>query len=345
MAQRITVLLLFGGESPEHTVSVSSARNVFAALDEIKFDVFLGYIDKTGKWWLLESFDQINNTNDTMQLVPVLGTRNLKTLDNSKSITPDVILPILHGENGEDGTVQGLAKLLHIPIVGCQIAASAICIDKVLAKQLLEYGGIRTVPYAVHLAGEPNPDYKILSTELGKTMFVKPARCGSSVGISKIKNQKELDSALIEAHKFDSKLLIEESITARELEVGMLGNIDDVRASGVGEICPDREFYNFESKYDEKSQTKAVIPADISEGLVKEIQTIAIKAYKIVGCEGLSRIDFFLSDDNKLYVNEINTLPGFTNISMYPKLWIAKSMTYPELIEKIIALALKPAII
>lgn len=345
MAQRITVLLLFGGESPEHTVSLSSARNVFAALDETKFDVFLGYIDKIGKWWLAESFEQINGTDDLLQLVPVLGTRSFKTLNNSKSITPDVILPILHGENGEDGTVQGLAKLLHIPIVGCQIAASAVCIDKVLTKQLLEHGGIRTVPYAVHSAGEPNPDYKILSTKLGKTMFVKPARCGSSVGVSKVKNVKELNEALIEAHKYDLKVLIEKAMVARELEVGMLGNLDDVHASGVGEICPDREFYNFESKYDEKSQTKAVIPADISEELVKEIQTIATKAYKIVGCEGLSRIDFFLADDNNLYVNEINTLPGFTNISMYPKLWRNQGLTYSELIEKLITLALEPAII
>lgn len=341
MTQRISVLLLFGGESSEHTVSISSARNVFAALDDTKYDIILGFIDDTGRWWLVETFDQVTDMHDAPQLVPVLGAKSFSTIPNNKFITPDVILPILHGENGEDGTVQGLAKLMHIPIVGCGIAASAVCIDKVLTKQLLEQGGIKTVPYAVHLSGEPMPSFGQLSAVLGESLFIKPAGCGSSVGVSKASNDEELAAALEVAHKFDSKVLIEKAIKARELEVGMLGSGSKVRASGVGEIRPDSEFYSFESKYSATSQSKAIIPAEIDEELSDTIRNTAIKAYGIIGCEGLSRIDFFLSDDNILYLNEINTLPGFTNISMYPKLWRQQGMSYSGLIEALITNALE----
>ncbi|NCQ54092.1 hypothetical protein AUK57_01410 [Candidatus Saccharibacteria bacterium CG2_30_41_52] len=341
MAQRTTVMLLFGGESSEHTVSISSARNVFAALDDTKFDIYLGFIDESGRWWLLESFDQISDTQDQVQLVPVLGAKSFTTIPNGRFITPSVILPILHGENGEDGTVQGLAKLMHIPIVGCGVAASAVCIDKVLTKQLLEQSGIKTVPYAVHETGEPMPSFGKLSATLGKTLFIKPARCGSSVGVSKATNDEELATALSEAHKFDSKVLIEKAISARELEVGMLGSGSSVKTSGVGEIRPDSEFYSFESKYSASSQSKVIIPADIPTELSETIQSIAKSAYMIVGGEGLSRIDFFLSDDGTLYLNEINTLPGFTNISMYPKLWRQQGMSYSGLIEFLISNALE----
>lgn len=341
MAQRTTVMLLFGGESSEHTVSISSARNVFAALDDTKFDIILCYIDETGRWWLLESLDQVSDTQDLLQLVPVLGAKSFTTIPNNKYITPDVILPILHGENGEDGTIQGLARLMHIPIVGCGVAASAVCIDKVLTKQLLEHGGIKTVPYAVHEISEPMPSFSKLSATLGNSLFVKPARCGSSVGVSKASNDEELATALDEAHKFDSKVLIEQAITARELEVGMLGNGSDARASGVGEIRPDSEFYSFESKYSASSQSKVIIPADIDSGLASEIRAIATRAYTLLGCEGLSRVDFFLADDGTLYLNEVNTLPGFTNISMYPKLWRQEGLSYSSLIESLISNALE----
>lgn len=341
MAQRTTVMLLFGGESSEHSVSISSAGNVFAALDDTKFDIILCYIDETGRWWLLESLDQLSDTQDLLQLVPVLGAKSFTTIPNNKYVTPDVILPILHGENGEDGTIQGLARLMHIPIVGCDVAASAVCIDKVLTKQLLEHNGIKTVPYAVHLNGDPMPSFNKLSANLGKHIFVKPARCGSSVGVSKASNDEELATALDEAHKFDSKVLIEQAITARELEVGMLGSGSGARASGVGEIRPDSEFYSFESKYSASSQSKVIIPADIDGGLASEIRAIATQAYTLLGCEGLSRVDFFLADDGTLYLNEVNTLPGFTNISMYPKLWRQEGLSYSSLIESLISNALE----
>ena len=334
-------MLLFGGESSEHTVSISSARNVFAALDDTKYDVVLGYIDQAGKWWLLDNLsDQIDNTG-LPQLLPVLGTGNFKVIPTNELISPAVILPILHGANGEDGTVQGLAQLMHIPIVGCKVSASAIAMDKVITKQLLEHNNIKTVPYEVHVLGEPLPSFSQLSSRLGTSLFVKPARSGSSVGTSKVKNDNELSIALSEAHKHDSKVLIEKAITARELEVGMLGSGSKARASVVGEICPDREFYSFESKYDVNSQTKTVVPADIPTELREEIRKVAAHAYAVLGCDGLARVDFFFSDDNILYLNEVNTIPGFTNISMYPKLWRQEGLTYSALIDAIISNALE----
>jgi len=334
--QRTTVMLLFGGESSEHTVSIASARNVYAAMDDTKFEVLLCFISKSGKWLLMDSFEQVTDTAGLHQLMPLMGTNSFLNIGDKSFIRPDVILPILHGENGEDGTIQGLAKLLHIPIVGCGVAASAICIDKVITKQLLEHVGIKIVPYDIHIMGDPMPSFHKLSEKLGNVLFVKPAKCGSSVGINKAANDEELSFALEEAHKYDSKVLIEQAINARELETGVLGSGNNARVSNVGEITPDEEFYTFESKYSETSQSKVIIPADIDSSLSKDIQTIALKAYKVIGCEGLSRVDFFLSDDGTLYLNEINTLPGFTNISMYPKLWREKGITYSSLIEALI---------
>jgi len=336
MTKQTTVMLLFGGESSEHTVSISSARNVFAAIDDTEFEILLCFISKDGKWFLLDSFDQTSDFASVPQIVPVLGSGSFITIGDDKTFSPDVILPILHGENCEDGTIQGLAKLTHVPIVGCGVAASAICMDKVFTKQLLEYNGIKTVPYTVHLIGEKIPSFGQLSEKLGNVLFIKPANCGSSVGINKATNDEELRSALDEAHKFDSKVLIEQAINARELEVGILGSGEDAKASDVGEIKPDEDFYTFESKYSESSQSKVIIPAELDASLSDEIRDIALKAYKVVGCEGLSRVDFFLSDDGTLYLNEINTLPGFTNISMYPKLWREKGITYSSLIEALI---------
>jgi len=334
-------MLLFGGESSEHEVSISSARNVFAALDDAKYDIILGYIDQTGKWWLLDGFSDSIDTTGLLQIVPVLGTGGFVTIPETEAITPDVIFPILHGKNGEDGTVQGLAQLVHIPIVGCKVSASAVAMDKVLTKQLLEYNNIKTVPYEVHIFGEPLPSFGQLSVKLGNPLFIKPANGGSSVGINIVSNDEELSTALIEAHNHDSKVLIEKAIKAREFEIAALGSGQRVRISGVGEILPDREFYSYESKYNADSKTRAVIPADIPDELSVDIRNISKHAYSVLGCEGLARIDFFLSDDNTVYLNEINTLPGFTNISMYPKLWRQEGLTYSGLIDALINDALE----
>lgn len=334
-------MMLFGGESSEHEVSVSSARNVFAALDDTKYDVVLVFIDKSGKWWLIDNMSDPIDVSNAPQLLPVLGTGSFITRHSNDQINPSVIFPILHGDNGEDGTVQGLASLMHIPIVGCGVLASAVAMDKVFTKELLEHNGIKTVPYEVHIAGEALSSFHQLSEKLGSPLFVKPANSGSSVGVSKVNNDEELSVALASAHEHDKKVLIEKAITARELEIAVLGSGSTAHVSGVGEIRPDRDFYSYESKYDSSSQTQAIIPADLPDEVSNQIKDIAKRAYLVIGCEGLARIDFFLSDDSIIYLNEINTLPGFTNISMYPKLWRQEGVSYSALIDALISDALE----
>ncbi len=332
---RTRVLLLFGGESSEHDVSISSARNVYAAIDDEKYEVHLCYIDELGKWWLIENLAQQIDTHGAPQLLPALGTRGFMTLPDQLIIQPDVILPILHGLNGEDGSVQGLAQLLHIPIVGCDIAASSVGLNKVLTKQLLGSHHIPIVPYEVHHSYEPIPEFQRLSMTLGSPIFVKPSHGGSSVGVSKVYNEEELAEALELAHTYDDAVLLEQAISGRELEVAVLGSVPNHRVSVVGEVITDAEFYSYDDKYTNGTSSVA-IPADISQKTMSRIQAVAGRIYEILGCKGLSRIDFFLTEDDTLYLNEVNTFPGFTNISMYPKLWKYENVSYAEVIETLI---------
>lgn len=342
--ERTSVLLLFGGESSEHDVSISSARNVYAAMDDTKYTIELCYIDQLGKWWLLEGLDGVISTHNAPQLVPVLGSQSFVMLPSSRVIKPDVMLPILHGANGEDGSVPALAQLLHIPIVGCDMTSSSICMDKVATKNILQAHHIQVVPYETHRLGDPLPDFSQLSMRLGSPLFIKPARAGSSVGVSKVYTDDEFSAALQEAHQHSAIALIETAITARELEVAVLGNPPHHEASVAGEIKPEGEFYSYDAKYAATSQSQVVIPADGDEPTMHHVREVAARAYDILGCSGLARVDFFLEADGTLYVNEINTLPGFTNISMYPKLWRHEGVSYSALIDRLIALALEPTV-
>lgn len=337
--ERTTVLLLFGGESSEHNVSVSSARNVYAAIDDVKYNVLLGFIDRHGKWWLLDKFSTEIDTHGTPQFAPVLGTGSFVTFPGNKVIKPDVILPILHGKNGEDGSVQGLAQLLHVPMVGCDMTASAICMDKLATKEILAGQDILVAPYEAHRRGMPLPDFASLSARLSSPMFVKPARAGSSVGVSKVRTSEELDDALRLAHEHDDVVLIEQGIVGRELEVSVLGNPPHHQVSGVGEVTPGDDFYSYDAKYAADSTSQVIIPAAISDTDSERLRELAGKAYAALGCRGLARVDFFLTENGKIYVNELNTLPGFTNISMYPKLWRQQGISYSQLIERLIEAA------
>lgn len=341
---RPTVLLLFGGESSEHDVSVSSARNVYAAIDDDVYNVLLGYIDQAGKWWLLEQIGMTIDTHGAPQLVPVLGSGNFLTIPHNNVLRPDVILPILHGKNGEDGSVQGLAQLLHIPIVGCDMTSSVLCMDKVATKEILRANGIKMVPYEKHVVGQDTPDFNKLSMRLGSPVFVKPSRAGSSVGVSKVYTEEEFIAALDEAHRHDSVALVEAGIAGREIEVAVLGNPPYHQASVAGEIEPEGDFYSYDSKYSSTSQSKITIPAAISTEQLQKVRQWALKAYELLGCSGLARVDFFLEADGTIYLNELNTLPGFTNISMYPKLWRHEGISYAQLIERFISLALEGTI-
>ncbi len=320
-------------------MSINSAKNVYAAIDDAKFDVIPVYIDKHGHWWLLDNFDDEIILDEAEQIMPVLGAGGFVGMQSRNVLKPDVILPILHGRGGEDGSVQGLAQLLNIPIVGCDIAASAVCMDKDLAKHLLQGMGLKTAPHKSVMRWQKAPNFAELSVRLGDDLFVKPTAQGSSVGVSRVRSQTELTNALDEAFRYDSQVLIEQAIAGRELEVAVLGNPPTVEASDVGEITA-ADFYDYDTKYGTGSTAKIQIPADLPDETREQIRMQALQVFEILNCSGLARVDFFLAKNGEIYVNEVNTLPGFTNISMYPKLWMAAGVTYPQLIERLINLAL-----
>lgn len=343
--KKISVLLLFGGESSEHEVSVSSARNVHWAIDREKYNIDLCYIDKSGGWWhVIEFTDQIT-TENCQQLLPVFGKGTFVMQPSGQLLKPDVIFPILHGRNGEDGSVQGVAQLLYIPIVGCGVTASGIAMNKLACKVALEANNINVIPYISHYEYQGIPDFDQLSSQLGDTLFVKPARAGSSVGINKVRNKEELQQALREAHKHDSIVLIERAITGQELEVAVLGTPPHHKVSGVGEIIPSKDFYTYEDKYASDSEAKVSVDANISAKNKERVRATSGRIFEILDCKGLSRVDYILGGDDALYVMEVNTLPGFTTISMYPKLWQNEGISYKQLIDELIDDAVKSGII
>ncbi|HEY0965485.1 MAG TPA: D-alanine--D-alanine ligase family protein [Candidatus Saccharimonadales bacterium] len=339
---RQTVLLLFGGESSEHDVSIMSARNVYAAMDGEKYDVLLCYIDRTGKWWLLDNWQENLDEHGGVRLAAVPGSGSFITIPGDKVVHVDIAFPVLHGENGhEDGAVQGLMNLTHIPVIGCSLGASAVCWDKLYTKQLLVANNISVTPYVAYRKGETMPSYDELALRLSTELFVKPTVAGSSVGVSKVHSEAELQPAIEAALEHSMTVLIEKAVVGRELEVAVLGNPPNHQTSGVGEIIPGEEFYSYEDKYSPDSKAQVLTRADLSDDLRDQIKAVAYDAYSVLGCEGLARVDFLVAESGKIYVNELNTLPGFTNISQYPKLWSEQSIRYSELIDRLIELASK----
>ena len=327
------VLLLFGGESTEHEVSVMSARNVYEAIDHAIFDVSLGFITKQGAWYLLDTFEDFETA--AVQLVPLLGQQKFQV--GAKTYEPAVILPILHGKNGEDGSVQALAQLLHIPIVGCDMTSSAIGMDKVATKRIASQLGLNIVPYQVYRQGTSMPTYEDIAHDLGTVIFVKPSRAGSSVGVHKVQSADELQSAIQDALRIDDTVLIEQSLPGvRELEVAALGVPPYDEMSRVGEVLPGEEFYSYDDKYSTDSESSIRVPADVPPETAAEIRRQAKLLFTEIGASGISRIDFFMTDDGSIYLNEINTLPGFTDISMYPRLWDIEGLNYTDLITQLI---------
>lgn len=335
--QRIRVLLVFGGQSAEHEVSIASARNVYAAMDDAKYDITLAYITKDGRWHLVADIEQLDG--DHKALLPVLGSKHFIVEPGGMLVTPEVMLPILHGPNGEDGSVQGLAQLLNIPIVGCGIVSSAVCMDKDVAKRLLVQAGLPVADFLVHRQGDATPDFSHVTLTLGNPVFVKPANMGSSVGVSKVHTEQEFVAALSNALKYDNKVLIEQAIVGRELECAVLGN-EMPEASGIGEVRAPEGFYSYDEKYSAESHTGLSIPADITDDEAQKIRAIALKAYRALECRGMARVDVFLTSEGAVFINELNTLPGFTNISMYPKLWRESGLGYAQLIDRLVGLAL-----
>lgn len=351
MKKKIRVGILFGGKSAEHEVSLQSAKNVVDAIDKDKYEVSLIGIDKAGRWllpnqshYLLNESNpkliKLNNENvQSVTLVPQSGGELTNLTDSELHAAIDIVFPILHGPFGEDGTVQGLLKLANIPFVGASVLGSAIGMDKDVMKRLLRDAGIPVPKFLVFKKGHPI-EFEAASNELGLPLFIKPANLGSSVGISKVKNKEEFDKAVIDAFSYDTKIIVEEAIIGREIECSVLGNQEPI-VSVPGEILPNHEFYSYEAKYTDENGAALKIPADIPEETKKNIQELAIKTFKTLECEGLGRVDFFLKENGELVVIEINTIPGFTKISMYPLLWEASGVPYTKLIDRLIQLAIE----
>ncbi|UCE07413.1 MAG: D-alanine--D-alanine ligase [bacterium] len=353
MNKKIRVGILFGGKSAEHEVSLQSAKNIVEAIDKNKYEVVLIGIDKQGQWYLNEAsrfllhaenpkLIALNKSNEHVALVPKNNENQLVNLSNHQSLGPiDVVFPVLHGPFGEDGTVQGLLKLFNIPYVGAGVLGSAVGMDKDVMKRLLRDAGIPIPKFVVFNKDSIDEiDFAQVKNQLRLPFFVKPANLGSSVGIHKVKDESQFKPAIMDAFQYDTKILIEEFINGREIECSVLGNENPI-VSIPGEIIPQHEFYSYEAKYIDEKGALLKIPAKLPFEIIKNIQHIALKAYKVLCCEGMARVDFFLRNDREIFVSEINTIPGFTKISMYPKLWEASGIPYKELIDRLIQLALQ----
>lgn len=352
MRKKIRVAILFGGKSAEHEISLISARNIVEAMDKEKYEIVSIGIDKQGRWFFDEG-QRLLGGGGRVEAKLARRSRSTAVVPGAKEspmiqISPrralgkvDVAFPILHGPFGEDGTVQGLLKLADVPFVGAGVLGSAVGMDKDVMKRLLRDAEIPIAKFlAFEHAAQEEIHFANIKRVLGLPVFVKPANLGSSVGISKVTHRNQFTGAIREAFRYDNKILIEESIRGREIECSVLGNEHPI-ASLPGEIITRHDFYSYDAKYIDEKGAQLVIPAELPESITKKIQEFAIRSFKVLCCEGMARMDFFLRNQREIFVNEINTIPGFTKISMYPKLWEASGITYADLIDRLIRLALE----
>ncbi|SDL63594.1 D-alanine--D-alanine ligase [Sediminibacillus halophilus] len=352
MKKKIRVGLIFGGKSAEHEVSLQSAKNIVEAIDKEKYEVTLIGIDKEGKWHLNNQSHylmneenpkliELNKSNQHIAIIPGEDTQQMRNLDETVKLEQlDVIFPILHGTLGEDGSMQGMMRLANLPYVGSNVLGSAICMDKDIAKKLLHQAGIEVAKsVTVRRHQKETVSFGDVKKQLGLPVFVKPASQGSSVGVSKVNDEAAFQKAIEMAFLYDHKVLIEESVEGREVECAVLGN-EAPKASLPGEILPQGDFYSYETKYIDENGAVLEIPAKLSEKEIQNIKDTALQVFHLLECEGLARVDFFLKKDGSLVLNEVNTLPGFTKISMYPQLWGVSGLSYPDLIDQLIQLAI-----
>lgn len=353
MNRKIRVGVIFGGRSAEHEVSLLSARSIIQAIDRNKYDLTYIGIDKKGSWYLYDNEDFLVNPEDPkrvkladigarLAVIPGQDRHQIINLQNFKFIDfLDVVFPVLHGPFGEDGATQGLLKLANIPFVGPGVLGSAVSMDKDVMKRLMTEAGIANAAFMVfHRNQMEIIRFQEVTEKLGMPVFIKPANMGSSVGVSKADSEKQFFACLKNAFEFDDKIVVEEFIKGREIECSVLGN-ENPAASLPGEIAASHEFYSYEAKYIDDKGASLQIPALLPENVMNQIREIALHTFKVLCCEGMGRVDMFLTADEKVYVNEINTLPGFTKISMYPKLWEQSGISYTELIDRLLQLAIK----
>ena len=331
--------IVYGGKSSEHEVSIKTAYSILQAMDYERYQVTCFYIDPQGQWSLKPPLHERPKSEIEFRALPPVKTNDMWTYLQQEV---DVFFPVVHGPNGEDGTLQGLLEMLDLPYVGCNVLGSSCGMDKIVMKRIFESEGLPQVAYMqatrYDVQNRMNELVHEIENRIGFPNFIKPANLGSSVGISKAKNVDELKNALIEAAKFDRRIIIEEFVKCRELEVGVLGN-DELQVSVVGEVSTTAEFYDYKAKYQNQEVTNIQIPAHVSKEISEKIQEVAKKAFRALDCSGLSRVDCFLSEDGNVYINEVNTMPGFTPFSMYPMLFKESGLAYAALIDQLIALA------
>jgi D-alanine-D-alanine ligase len=353
MERKLRVALLFGGRSAEHDVSLMSAANVYRALDPARYEVVPIAVARSGAWMLCALPDgqfpaQVPADGPLVTLLPGGGGRLVMASTDAAVEAPgpvDVIFPVLHGPFGEDGSVQGLAELAGVPFVGASVFASAAAMDKDAAKRLLRDAGLPITRFRVVTPAD-NPSFAELTADLGRPLFVKPARLGSSVGVGKADTAEEFAAALAEAFRHDRKVLIEECMRGREVECGVLEDADGTLTTSLpGEIVPTNRhaFYTYEAKYLDEHGAVLKVPADLPKAVVKRVQELSVRAFQALGCEAMARVDFFLRPDMTVLINEVNTIPGFTNISMYPLSFKASGVSYTELVDRLIKHALARA--
>ncbi|SDZ19885.1 D-alanine-D-alanine ligase [Evansella caseinilytica] len=348
------IALIFGGKSAEHQVSLQSAKNIIEAIDKEKYEVVLIGIDRQGKWFLLDdpehfllhaddpSLIALNTSKHGIAFVPGENDHPFLTFPNGGKLGKlDAVFPILHGSLGEDGSIQGMLRIAGLPYVGPGVLGSAASMDKEITKKLLSKSGLAVADYlCFSRAMKDAIKFEKAVARLGLPLFIKPANQGSSVGITRVETKDDFYKGIDHAFDYDHKIIIEEAIAGSEIECAVLGNEEPV-ASLPGKILPQQSFYSYDAKYLDQKGACLNIPANLSEDMVIEVRKLAVKAYQVLQCEGMARVDFFLTKDHNFIVNEINTLPGFTKLSMYPKLWEVSGISYRELINKLIAFAIE----
>ncbi len=348
---RKKIAIIFGGQSAEHEVSLRSAKNIALAMDSAIYEFILVGISQQGTWYQfpdLSIFDTCTKLVDgaipasgkIIALIRSEGKAVLFDLKNQNQMEIDCAFPIIHGTRGEDGTLQGLFKMMNVPFVGCGVLASAIGMDKEVMKRILNVAGIKNAKYRLLTPFQKN-DFQSLASDLGLPFFIKPANAGSSVGVHKIKSEKDFQEKLKDAFLYDNKVLAEEFIDGREIEISVMGLNHEPKASLPGEVIPQHEFYSYEAKYLDDKGALLQIPAQVDSETVQGMQKIACDTYHTLGCDGFTRVEFFMKKNGELYINEVNTLPGFTKISMYPKMWETSGLKYSDLISELIDLAFK----
>jgi D-alanine-D-alanine ligase len=344
MSDKLKVAILLGGKSVEHKVSLRSAKNIIDNIDRDRFDIVLIGIDQVGAWYFLDEYRMDVSEGKMLGLALTQKNDPFFILENQRSIGRiDVVFPILHGTDGEDGSIQGLLRTLNIPVVGSGVLGSSIAFDKLCSKKLLFQAEIPSAKFlAINFEEKDKIGFEEISDQLGVPFFIKPVSSGSSVGVFKVKDKENFIRSVEDAFQYDNVLLVEEFVKGREIECAVMGN-NPVEASLPGEIrvTGNYDFYSFDAKYVDDSGAELDMPARLPAETVLRVQELAKKAFKALSCEDYSRVDMFLKDNGEIYINEINTIPGFTHISMFPQLWTLTGMTYTQLITKLITFAME----